>query len=430
LGKYCKKIVFKECIMNIINTVISGVSKMRTIPPYSTYTRFQDQTAASAAGAGKSIAISGDGTWVASGAPTGNSDEGIVYVAHNTGSWAEVQELSPSVSAPISFGSSVAIDSTGQHMIISAPLDDFSAVSNSGAFYYFTQTGGTWTEQQRFSVSDLQVSGLVGNGDISLSASGDVLVVCANNVNAAYVFTRSGSTWSQQQKISNPGNSLVGFSTSIALSGDGTRVAIGNPEETVSSQSGAGEVYVYLESGGTWSLEETVTDSVPISGGKFGRNLAIDNTGSVLLIGSESTSFESSGSAFIFTRSVTTWSEEQRIDNPDPTDPHFLEDLRGNVSMNGSGSQFILSSPNKTYAGNGQSNVGAVYVYTRTGSSSTLVNELLPTHPFNGQPRGNSNFGAVVAFAKNANVVATGAESEANDTLSTNNVGSYYIFNN
>ncbi|BCV07180.1 MAG: hypothetical protein Ct9H90mV1_1520 [Prasinovirus sp.] len=76
--------------------------------------------------------------------------------------------------------------------------------TDAGAVYVFTGSGSTWTQQVKLMAGDIEAQDWFG---WSVSISGNTIVVGANqegrggtNAGAAYVFTGSGSTWSQQAK--------------------------------------------------------------------------------------------------------------------------------------------------------------------------------------------------------------------------------------
>ena len=77
--------------------------------------------------------------------------------------------------------------------------------SSSGAAYVFVRSGTTWSQQAELTSSDLASGDEFG---ASVGISGDTVVVGSagsnNYTGAAYVFVRSGTTWSQQAKLSRP----------------------------------------------------------------------------------------------------------------------------------------------------------------------------------------------------------------------------------
>ena len=171
------------------------------------------------------------------------------------------------------------------------------SIPQAGAVYVFTRMGTTWTQQAYIKASNTGEAGTeerFGDGDqfgvsIALSDDGRTLAVgaisedsnaagingdqannSATSAGAVYVFARSGNTWAQQAyvKAANPDpGDLFGYS--VALSADGNTMAVGSYDEGGSSRTingpvdnmrrGAGAVYVFTRTGGTWAQQATFT---------------------------------------------------------------------------------------------------------------------------------------------------------------------------
>ncbi|MBC8170963.1 MAG: hypothetical protein H7X77_04810, partial [Anaerolineae bacterium] len=118
------------------------------------------------------------------------------------------------------FGTIVAID--GDTAIIGAPRDDGTGTESGAAYIFVRDGGGVWSQQQKIFPGDL---GADDNFGISVSISGDTVIVGApfqgTNQGAAYVFTRSGVVWTQQQKLttSDAGNN-DGIGAAVKVVGD------------------------------------------------------------------------------------------------------------------------------------------------------------------------------------------------------------------
>jgi hypothetical protein len=250
---------------------------------------------------GLSVAISGDTVVVgASGEDSNatgvNGDEndnsaegaGAVYVfTRNDKQWSQQAYLKASnTGAGDDFGASVAI--FGDTLMVGAQLEasnatgingdqsDNSAIQ-AGAAYVFTRSGTTWSQQGYLKASNTDAGDMFG---ISLAIFGDTLVVSAypeasnatgidgdqsdnsfEFAGAAYVFTRSGMTWSQQAylKASNS-DAFDGFGHSVAVSGD-TLVVSGqfedsnatgiNGDQNDNSEENTGAAYVFFDTSST-----------------------------------------------------------------------------------------------------------------------------------------------------------------------------------
>src|SRR5262249_37362839 len=147
--------------------------------------------------------------------------------------------LGSDASAGDQFGYSVAV--SGDTAIIGAAVKN----SNTGAAYVFTRSGATWAEQQELTASDGAANDKFG---YSVAVSGDTAVIGAPGNNsaagAAYVFTRSGTTWTEQPKLTaSDGAALDNFGASVAVSGD---AAIVGASEKNAETGGA---YIFTRSG-------------------------------------------------------------------------------------------------------------------------------------------------------------------------------------
>ena len=179
----------------------------------------------------------------------------------------------------------------------------------------YTRTGSTWNQQAYIKASNSNAYDHFG-WSVALSADGSTLAVgarleasAATGINgnqldnsalfagAVYVFTRSGSTWSQQAyiKASNTNENNY-FGWSIALSADGSTLAVGarleasaatgiNGNQLDNSTLGAGAVYVYTRSSSTWSQQAYLKASNTNAGDYFGYSVALSADGSTLAVG-------------------------------------------------------------------------------------------------------------------------------------------------
>ena len=89
--------------------------------------------------------------------------------------WTEQAKLTASDGAELDFfGSSVAI--AGDTIVVGARLDDVNGITDSGSAYVFTRTGTTWTEQAKLTASDGAAADFFGT---SVAIAGDTIVVGA-----------------------------------------------------------------------------------------------------------------------------------------------------------------------------------------------------------------------------------------------------------
>ena len=137
------------------------------------------------------------------------------------GSWTQTQKILASDGAGDDrFGNSVEIN--GYDAIVGAYFDDVSTQGNAGSAYVFVYGGASWSQQQKLTASDAQSNDEFGG---SVSIDGDYAIVGAykedgsgTDRGAAYVFVRSGSSWTEQQKLT-PGDTEDGdhFGKSVSI---------------------------------------------------------------------------------------------------------------------------------------------------------------------------------------------------------------------
>jgi len=284
---------------------------------------------------GWSVSLSGDTALV--GARRKALSQGAAYVFTRTdATWTQRQELVPDDAAAGDFiGQSVAV--SGDTAVIGAAKKD----ANTGAAYVFTRTGTAWTQQQKLVASDAADGAAFGN---SVAASGDTAVVGAFGANAAYVFTRTGATWTEQQKLT-AADVVVGdfFGDAVAVAGD--TVLVGAFEQA----SGRGAVYVFTRTGTTWTQQARLVARDAVDGDKFGASVSL--SGDTAVVGANLAA-DGRGAAFVFTRTGTTWTQRANV-GPDDAD---VDEFGNAVAVSG----------NTVAAGAELSNAarGAAYVFT------------------------------------------------------------------
>lgn len=247
-----------------------------------------------------------------------------------------------------------------------------------GAAYIFTYDPGTlWTQEAILVPSDAIAGDYAGNRQ-GVSMNGDTAVVGvsakAGGLGAVYVFTRSGTTWTQQQKISAPaGVTLFGRAVSM----DGHTLAIGGINST-----SRGIVYVYKRTAGVFSLQASFLASDNAVNDGFGSSVSLrSNRLAVGAVGSQNYQ----GAAYIFDRVGTTWTETAKLVAGDPAAYDYFG---GSVTLEGN--NVAVSATNKLNVAYG---AGAVYTFSFDGSSWSQGQKLL------GDANNYANFGYSIAIS-------------------------------
>jgi hypothetical protein len=394
---------------------------------------------------GYSVAISGDYAIVgaftedhdASGA---NSvmDAGSAYIFHWDGSsWTQQQKIVPSDRhSQDNFGYSVGI--SGDYAIVGARWDDFDAsgansITDAGSAYIFVRSGSTWTQQQKLVASDRAASDEFG---WSVSISGDYAIVGAPSedhdaaganfdweTGSAYIFVRSGSTWTQQQKIVAGDRGYTDqFGKAISLSGDYAMIGTYGDEKDASGLNplnSAGSAYIFVRSGSTWSQQQKLVASDRAEGDFFGYSVSISGEYAIAGAVQHDAGASNAGAAYLFVRSGSSWSQQQKINASDrEADDYF----GGSVSLSGSYAVVGAAYENASSL----SNAGSAYVFSRSGSTWTQQQKLTASDP-----------GAEDQFARGIAIsgghILCGAWYEDHDAAGANMLGasgSAYFFKN
>jgi hypothetical protein len=378
---------------------------------------------------GWSVALSSDGTTALIGAideDSGNTDNGAAYVfTRSAGTWTEQAKLLASDRASSDFfGSSVALSSDGNTALIGAEGKDIFTDKDFGAAYVFTRTAGTWTQQQKLVVLDNNTDEFFGNS-VALSSDGNTALIAAEGDDtsrgAAYIFTRSGGTWTEQQRLTAIGRANSDFfGWSVALSSDGLTALIGAIGEDTSPNTNNGAAYVFTLTGGVWTQQQELLASDRSSFDNFGISVALSADGLTAIIGAsgETTSPTSGqGAAYVFTRSAGTWTEQAKLLASDrATD----DDFGHSVAISADGNTVIIGAYIEDTSPN--TNNGAAYIFTRSGSTWTQKAKLIASE------RANSDqFGRSVSLSSDGLTAIVGAWLK--DTSPNTDQGAAYIYN-
>jgi hypothetical protein len=416
-------------------------------PVLSTFGYFKASNTEAGDWYGLFTAISGDGNTVAIAAPQEDSgsttingdqftlsspDSGAVYVLVRdpaTNHWFQQAHIKASGSQPgLAFGWGLTLSHDGNTLAVGVHTDPTGG-NASGSVYVYSRTGTTWTEQAYLRASNSGQDDQFGMS-VALSGDGNTLLVGAPwessaatgvgtsqtdnnapNSGAAYVFTRAGGAWTETTyiKASTPGNSDT-FGTTVAISADGSTLAISAPgedsdatgangDETNSGDPDSGAVYVFLRSGASWAQQAYLKAPVyaqrpshPAS--QLGSALALSGNGDTLVVSSTSEDSDAvgingtptsavvmeSGAAYIFARSAGNWTQQAflKASNPDAQDVFgFSLDISddGNIVAVGARGEASASQG----AGGDQDDdslyaTGAVYSFRREGSNWTQLN--------------------------------------------------------
>ncbi len=239
---------------------------------------------------------------------------------------------------------------------------------------------------------------------------------------SAYVFEYSGGSWTQQAKLAaDDGDGDDSFGGSVALSNDGTTALIGADADEDPNGERAGSAYVFENSGGSWSQQAKLAADDGDSDDQFGLAVALSSNGTTALIGAYGDS-NSTGSAYIFENSESSWSQQAKLaaDDGDSRDQ-----LGRQVELSADGTTALIGS--QTDDSNGE-NAGAAYVFEDSGGSWTQQAKLTADDG----DRGDA-FGVSVTMSSDGTTALIGASSDEDPNGETQyglGAGSAYVFDN
>ncbi|MCW1923355.1 hypothetical protein OKA05_12390 [Luteolibacter arcticus] len=346
------------------------------------------------------------------------------------------------------FGSSVAV--SGNTVVVGAPLESSNATGvngngfndyapRSGAVYVFVRNGETWTQQAYLKASN------TGEGDNfgwSVAVAGNTILVGAyqedsnaTNVNgggannnspasgAAYVFTRSGTSWTQQAylKASNAGAGDL-FGSAVALAGDTAIIGANreasqatgiNGDSSNNSAYSSGAAYVFVRSGTTWTQQAYVKASDTAAGAEFGSALGF--SGDSLIVGAPLAA-SGAGAAYVFTRSGVTWIQQARLQASNSAASSWFGQavaISGDTVVAGApGEASNATGINGNAADTAAPGAGAAYAFTRSAGTWTQQAYLKASNT-----AASDGFGRTLALEGPALVVgAPGEDSAATGT--------------
>jgi hypothetical protein len=356
---------------------------------------------------GHSVAVSDDGGTLAVGAPGEDSDRGgvqeaedaeagvseysgAVYVFTREGQgWRQQAFLKDDSPAGLAeFGHSLVLDASGDVLAVGVPG------AGQGAVQIFRRQAGQWAPWQRLEPSDM--GGRFGEA-LALSARGEVLVVGhplsrAQLGGTATVFTHDGTNWTQRATLRSaaPDND-DNFGISVAIDGEGRTIAVGASEDNTTTLFG-GAVHVFTGTGAAWGTPQRLVAPFEESDLGFGYTVALSRDGFTLAVGaahdgSAATGIDGdpriggapgSGAVHVFSRTdaASHWGHQAylKASNAEQDDAFG----RRGLALSAQGDTLAVGAPYERSRAdgldgdqghNGLSDVGAVYVFRRQGTT-------------------------------------------------------------
>ena len=433
-----------------------------------------------------------NGKWACTGFNSAGSIVTEEEIPIDTNSCTYIKASTPGTSD--TFGNLVKMSDDGNYLVVASPDEDSNttgingdetnnSAGSSGAVYVFVKSGTTWSQQAYIKASNtnsndyfgISVSitsdgsriavGAYGESSNATGINGDETNNSASFSGAVYVFSRSGTVWSQEAyiKASNT-DSFDYFGNSVSINSDGTRLvstaytersnATGvNGDETNNAFSAAGAAYVFTRTGTTWSQEAYLKASNTESGDYFGIHASISGDGTRIVVGAHNEDSNAtgvngnqadnssirSGAAYIFSRSGSVWIQEAYIKASNTGNSDYFGQ---EVSLDNDGNTLAISASDEDSNATGidgdetnnlAASAGAVYVFTRSGTSWSQQSYMKASNTDN-----QDFFGRSIQLSSSGDYLLVGATGEDGyhsgfDGDETNNdvsgSGAIYLFN-
>jgi FG-GAP repeat/FG-GAP-like repeat len=366
---------------------------------------------------GNAVAISGNTMVVGArfdGTTASQAGAAYVYVL-NGGTWTQQAVLLANDGAVADkFGYSVAIS---ENTIVVGAYNDDSPLSNGGSAYVFVRNGTTWSFQQKLTASDGTADDEFGNAvgiEAEFIAVGSHFadIPGTSSAGSVYLYRRTGTVWAQTQKLASTAGpfGVFGnyFGESVAVSGG--KIAIGATGDNT-PETAAGAVYVFANSGGSYVLQQKLTISNGTNGDIFGCSVAIE--GNTLIGGArEDTPIVGQpayGAAYVYEFNGSTWQSQGKLV---ASDGASFDRFGWSVAVSNSVIA-VGAREDDTAAG---PDAGSAYVFTRSGTTWTQQQKLAPTDTFNGDRFGSGvalSFGNLVVGAAEKALTAPNGQGAA-----------------
>ncbi len=362
---------------------------------------------------GSTVSLVGDTMVV--GASNNDNKKGAAYVYVRSGTnWSLQAKLTASDAVAFSwFGASISQD--GNTLVIGSP-----GSPTGGAVYVFIRTGSTWSQQAKLTGNDNRLGSVFGE---AVSINGDTILVgdqlgndqTGTRNGCAYVFVRNGTSWNQQAKLTvveavSPMDhfGLARFGEAVSVSGD--TAIIGTPGSDIGGPN-FGAAYVFVRNGGAWNQQTRLIANDSII--DTGLGISVSQIGDTVVIGAAYQN-SSGGAAYIFSRDGNTWSQQSRLTASDGVVGDFFG---GSVSF--SGDTIVVG------AGSKNSSLGAAYVFTRNDMAWIQQARLTASDGVAGDHFGNS-----VSVSGDTVVIGAGPDNLGGAQKDGKNGAGAYVYRN
>lgn len=332
------------------------------------------------------------------------------------------------------FGNSVSVNNDGTVIAIGSPGNNGMTSDAIGRVFIYnkTETGWVLSQTLRDSITSNQYESEFGH-TVKLNGAGTALLVSVrsyNNKGAVVLFTKTNNVWSASKRFykSTVENNSY-FGDAIAMNTTGTVVIIGAPGKTVNSNNSAGSIYVYRKTGNTWDSGIQILPEAVGYSYMFGSVVDCNLSGDTFVTssyGANSTSNNeiASGIVYVYKYENSVWVLKQTIEKEIPIS---AEHFGHSVAMDTTGEMIVICDKQVTYENQKMVTQGNVYIYRL--DTATWVLDATYTLPVTaGYVRTLAHNG--LAMSKSGGVIALHLITTNEQDVYTPNVGIIREVNN
>lgn len=316
---------------------------------------------------GYSVAMNSDGSLVIVGAVQKNTNRGAAYIFHNNfGTWTELQILQdPNGASNYYFGCSVSMSEDGAWIVIGSYADNTFA-NSSGSAIIFSYSGSNWVYSAKYGAQDSAASDLFGIC-VAINGLGNYFIVGAyldddagTSSGSAYIFYRAGDNWFFQTKITaSDAATDDNFGRCVSMNRDGN-IAIVSAFMDDTTYNNVGSVYVFIRSGTTWSQQAKLTPNDPVLDHWFGGSCTINKDGTIILMSANGDDAKgtNAGAVYVFGKVAGIWTQQYKLTASDTATTDYFG---YSVASNQDGTTLAIGT---VYDDDKGTNAGAAYIFS------------------------------------------------------------------
>jgi len=283
----------------------------------------------------------------------------------------------PPTSAFLYFGFCARLNSDGSRAAVSAYRANHSSLSGQdfGQIYVLTRSGTSWSKEATLDAPEAMsyMTRFDANQDMTYIVSG------SGSKDKVSVYTRSGTSWSHQQTFTGGVSSsgVAQFGRNVGISEDTNYIIVGASNDDYNSVSNAGGAYIWKRSGSTWSQEAALYGSDRAANDQMGYGVALNSDATIAVAGARYSGVYGDGAAYVYTRSGSTWTQVQKLTGEHgPTwsggGAGYVLSFGYRVHIpKGNDDLLLISAPKSHQASPFATNQGEVYVFEKTGTGAS-----------------------------------------------------------